>query len=93
MPQQHFDSITSRLPLRVGKYNEKINCVNTMAAALNFADHALTVSPSYAVECAIERVKGAELEVSFALGKVTGIPDGVKEVFRHRSRFPSRRRR
>jgi len=67
------------MPLRVGKYNEKCVCVNTMAAGLRYSDLLLTVSPSYAQECATDPEKGVELEDLFALGKVTGILNGVKE--------------
>jgi len=63
----------------VGKYNKKLKCLNTMAAGLRFADRALTVSPSYAKECASDPEKGVELEELFALGRVTGILNGVKE--------------
>jgi len=79
VPQHYIDSITFKMPLRVGRYNEKINCVNTMAAALRYADRALTVSPSYAVEVSTDPEKGVELEKLFALGNVTGILNGVKE--------------
>eukprot|EP00441_Pelagodinium_beii_P033163 CAMPEP_0197642758 /NCGR_PEP_ID=MMETSP1338-20131121/16322_1 /TAXON_ID=43686 ORGANISM="Pelagodinium beii, Strain RCC1491" /NCGR_SAMPLE_ID=MMETSP1338 /ASSEMBLY_ACC=CAM_ASM_000754 /LENGTH=778 /DNA_ID=CAMNT_0043215927 /DNA_START=62 /DNA_END=2398 /DNA_ORIENTATION=+ len=79
VPQRYIDSITFKMPLRVGKFNEKINCVNTMAAGLRYADRALTVSPSYAVECSSDPEKGVELEKLFALGNVTGILNGVKE--------------
>jgi len=50
-----------------------------MAAGLRYADRALTVSPSYAKECATDPEKGVELEELFALGRVTGILNGVKE--------------
>jgi len=33
--------------------------VNTMAAGLKYCDRALTVSPSYAVECCTDPEKGA----------------------------------
>jgi len=79
VPEHYVDSITFKMPLRVGKYNEKIQCVNTMAAGLRYADRALTVSPSYAVECSTDPEKGVELEKLFGLGKVTGILNGVKE--------------
>jgi len=79
VPQRYIDSITFKMPLRVGRYNEKVNCVNTMAAGLRYADRALTVSPSYAMECSSDPEKGVELEDLFALGKVTGIINGVKE--------------
>jgi granule-bound starch synthase len=79
VPQHYIDSITFKMPLRVGKYNQKVNCINTMAAALRYADRTLTVSPSYAVECSTDPEKGVELEKLFALGNVTGILNGVKE--------------
>jgi granule-bound starch synthase len=50
-----------------------------MAAGLRYSDRALTVSPSYAIECAKDPDKGVELEELFALGRVTGILNGVKE--------------
>jgi granule-bound starch synthase len=73
------DSITFKMPLKVGKFHEKITCVNTMAAGLRYADRVLTVSPSYAVECSTDPEKGVELEDLFAAGRVTGILNGVKE--------------
>merc|ERR1719450_1371489 len=79
VPQQYIDSITFKMPLKVGKYNKKVMCVNTLAAGLRYADRALTVSPSYAKECASDPEKGVELEELFALGRVTGILNGVKE--------------
>jgi len=65
--------------LKVGKYNKKVMCVNTMAAGLRYADRAITVSPTYAKECATDPEKGVELEELFGLGRVTGILNGVKE--------------
>jgi granule-bound starch synthase len=50
-----------------------------MAAGLLYSDRALTVSPSYAVECAKDPDKGVELEELFSVGKITGILNGVKE--------------
>jgi len=79
VPQRYIDSITFKMPLRVGKFNEKVNCVNTMAAGLRYADRALTVSPSYAMECSSDPEKGVELEKLFKLGNVTGVLNGVKE--------------
>jgi granule-bound starch synthase len=79
VPESYIESITSNMPLRVGKFNEKVKCVNTMAAGLIYSDRALTVSPSYAVECARDPDKGVELEELFAAGRVTGILNGVKE--------------
>jgi granule-bound starch synthase len=79
VPESYIESITFKMPLRVGKYNEKVKCVNTMAAGLIYSDRALTVSPSYAMECARDPDKGVELEDLFAAGKVTGILNGVKE--------------
>jgi len=79
VPQQYIDSITFQMPLKVGKYNKKLKCLNTMAAGLRYSDRALTVSPSYAKECATDPEKGVELEELFALGRVTGILNGVKE--------------
>jgi len=85
VPERYIDSITFKfletawMPLRIGKYNEKITCVNTMAAGLKYCDRALTVSPSYAVECCTDPEKGVELESLFTLGKCTGILNGVKE--------------
>eukprot|EP00443_Scrippsiella_acuminata_P063116 CAMPEP_0115390706 /NCGR_PEP_ID=MMETSP0271-20121206/10338_1 /TAXON_ID=71861 /ORGANISM="Scrippsiella trochoidea, Strain CCMP3099" /LENGTH=827 /DNA_ID=CAMNT_0002814253 /DNA_START=55 /DNA_END=2538 /DNA_ORIENTATION=- len=79
VPQAYVDSITFKMPLKVGKYNKKVKCVNTMSAGLRYADRVLTVSPSYARECATDPEKGVELEELFALGRVTGILNGVKE--------------
>lgn len=79
VPQEYIDSITFQMPLKVGKYNKKVKVVNTMAAGLRYCDRALTVSPSYAAECAIDPEKGVELERLFAMAKVTGIVNGVKE--------------
>jgi len=79
VPQPYVDSITFKMPLKVGQYNEKVLCVNTMAAGLRYADRVLTVSPSYAVECSTDPEKGVELEKLFAAGRVTGIINGVKE--------------
>jgi len=79
VPQRYIDSITFKMPLRIGKYNEKETCVNTMAAGLRYSDRVLTVSPSYAVECCTDPEKGVELEELFSLGKCTGILNGVKE--------------
>eukprot|EP00438_Fugacium_kawagutii_P036223 Skav206634 [mRNA] locus=scaffold2313:166059:180766:- [translate_table: standard] len=73
VPERYIDSITFKpMPLRIGKYNEKVTCVNTMAAGLKYCDRALTVSPSYAVECCTDPEKGVELEKLFTLGKCTG---------------------
>eukprot|EP00439_Symbiodinium_sp_Y106_P014766 s260_g2.t1 len=72
VPERYIDSITFKMPLRIGKYNEKMSCINTMAAGLRYADRALTVSPSYAAECCTDPEKGVELEDLFSLGKCTG---------------------
>eukprot|EP00438_Fugacium_kawagutii_P035889 Skav214948 [mRNA] locus=scaffold2244:134350:146475:+ [translate_table: standard] len=37
-----------------------VTCVNTMAAGLKYCDRALTVSPSYAVECCTDPEKGGD---------------------------------
>jgi len=79
VPQEYIDSITFMMPLKVGKYNKKVKCINTMAAGIRYSDRALTVSPSYAREVATDPEKGVELEELFALGRVTGILNGVKE--------------
>jgi len=79
VPEHYVKSITFKMPLQVGKYNEKVDCVNTMAAGLRYADRVLTVSPTYAMECSTDPEKGCELEDLFAMGKVTGILNGVKE--------------
>jgi len=79
IPQQYVDSITFQQPINVGRYNKKQMIVNTMAAGLRYVDRVMTVSPSYAQECAIDPEKGCELEELFALGRVTGIINGVKE--------------
>merc|ERR1712176_23604 len=79
VPERYVDSITFKMPLQVGKQNEKVNCVNTMSAGLKYADRALTVSPSYAVECSTDPEKGVELETLFGQAKVTGILNGIKE--------------
>ncbi|CAK0866518.1 unnamed protein product [Prorocentrum cordatum] len=79
VPQEYIDSITFQMPLKVGKYNKKVKLVNTMAAGILYCDRALTVSPSYAAECAVDPEKGVELERLFAMAKVTGILNGVKE--------------
>jgi len=79
VPQEYIDSITFTMPLKVGKYNKKCKVVNTMAAGLRYCDRALTVSPSYAAECAVDPEKGVELESLFATAKITGILNGVKE--------------
>ena len=50
----------------------QVSCVNTMAAGLRYCDRALTVSPSYAVECCTDPEKGVELESLFTLAKCTG---------------------
>jgi granule-bound starch synthase len=78
VPEKYVDSITLNMPVRVGK-NEKVKCINTMAAGLLYADRALTVSPSYAKECSAGPEKGVELEKLFAAAKITGILNGVKE--------------
>ncbi|CAE8582482.1 unnamed protein product, partial [Polarella glacialis] len=79
VPEHYVKSITFKMPLQVGKYNEKVDCVNTMAAGLRYTDRVLTVSPTYAMECSTDPEKGCELEDLFAMGKVTGILNGVKE--------------
>lgn len=79
VPEHYLDSITFKQSLQVGGSTDRVDCVNTMAAGLRYADRSLTVSPSYAVECSADTVKAAELEHFFAKGKVTGILNGVKE--------------
>jgi granule-bound starch synthase len=79
VPKRFVDSITFKMPLQVGKQSEKVNCVNTMAAGLRYADRALTVSPSYAVEVSTDPEKGVEIESLFKAGRITGILNGVKE--------------
>jgi len=56
-----------------------VDCVNTMAAGLRYADRSLTVSPSYALECSVDTKKAVELQHFFARGKVVGILNGVQE--------------
>eukprot|EP00439_Symbiodinium_sp_Y106_P084116 s109_g24.t3 len=72
VPQRYIDAITFKQPLRIGKYNEKVSCVNTMAAGLRYSDRALTVSPSYAKEITMDPEKGVELEALFKMGNCTG---------------------
>jgi granule-bound starch synthase len=67
------------MPVKAGKFNEKVTCINTMAAGLLYADRALTVSPSYAVEVSTDAKMGVELEGIFAKANITGILNGVKE--------------
>jgi len=80
VPEHYLDSITFRQSLQlVGGSTDRVDCVNTMAAGLRYADRSLTVSPSYALECSADTLKAAELEHFFAKGKVAGILNGVKE--------------
>merc|ERR1719171_209610 len=79
VPQKFIDSITFKMPIKTGKLNKKVDCVNTMAAGLRFSDRVLTVSPTYAVECSTDPEKGVELESFFKAGKASGILNGVKE--------------
>lgn len=81
VPEHYMDSITFKQSLQVGGLIDKVDCVNTMAAGLRYADRSLTVSPSYAVECSADTEKAIELEHFFARGKVTGILNGVQESF------------
>eukprot|EP00913_Durusdinium_trenchii_P001378 g1275.t1 len=67
VPDRYLDSITFKMPLRIGKYNEKVSCINTMSAGLRYSDRAITVSPTYARECVNNPEKGAELEALFHL--------------------------
>jgi len=79
VPQKYIDSITYRMPIKTGKLNKKVMCINTMAAGLQYADRVLTVSPTYALECSTDPERGVELEGLFKLGGCTGILNGVKE--------------
>jgi granule-bound starch synthase len=79
VPQKYIDSITFNMAVKVGKKNKKTSCVNTMAAGLKYCDRVLTVSPTYAIECATDPEKGVELEGLFKQGQVAGILNGVKE--------------
>jgi hypothetical protein len=79
VPQQYMDDITYLMPLKVGKTNEKVKTINTMAAGIRYSDRAFTVSPNYAKDCATDPEKGVELEQLFALGRVSGILNGVKD--------------
>jgi len=79
VPKPYVDKITFNMPLRVGKQNVKVKCINTMAAGLIFSDRVITVSRTYAIECSTDPEKGVELEDLFTAGKVTGILNGVKE--------------
>ncbi|CAK9057406.1 Granule-bound starch synthase 1 [Durusdinium trenchii] len=40
VPDRYLDSITFKMPLRIGKYNEKVSCINTMSAGLRYSDRA-----------------------------------------------------
>ena len=79
VPQKFIDSFTFKMPIKTGKLNKKVACVNSMAAGLRYADRVLTVSPTYAVECSTDPEKGVELEMFFKQGRATGILNGVKE--------------
>jgi len=79
IPQKYIDSITFNQPLKIGPIHKKINCLNTMAAGLKYADIVLTVSPTYAEECCSDPEKGVELQALFTAGRCTGILNGVKE--------------
>eukprot|EP00930_Biecheleria_cincta_P013572 TRINITY_DN1202_c2_g1_i1.p1 TRINITY_DN1202_c2_g1~~TRINITY_DN1202_c2_g1_i1.p1 ORF type:complete len:710 (+),score=160.50 TRINITY_DN1202_c2_g1_i1:89-2218(+) len=79
VPEHYVEKITFEMPVKAGKFNEKVNCINTMAAGLLYADRALTVSPSYAVEVSKDAKFGVELEGLFAKANITGILNGVKE--------------
>eukprot|EP00930_Biecheleria_cincta_P013573 TRINITY_DN1202_c2_g2_i1.p1 TRINITY_DN1202_c2_g2~~TRINITY_DN1202_c2_g2_i1.p1 ORF type:complete len:565 (+),score=96.75 TRINITY_DN1202_c2_g2_i1:199-1695(+) len=81
VPEHYVDSITFKQCLQVGGLIDKVDCVNTMAAGLRYADRSLTVSPSYARECSADTKKAVELEQFFARCKVTGILNGVQEGF------------
>eukprot|EP00931_Biecheleriopsis_adriatica_P114518 TRINITY_DN902_c1_g1_i5.p1 TRINITY_DN902_c1_g1~~TRINITY_DN902_c1_g1_i5.p1 ORF type:complete len:672 (-),score=165.43 TRINITY_DN902_c1_g1_i5:322-2160(-) len=79
VPERYLDSITFKMALRIGKENERVSCVNTMAAGIRYCDRALTVSPTYAKEISTDPEKGVELEDLFSMAKVTGVLNGVKE--------------
>merc|ERR550514_2560768 len=65
VPQKFVDSITFKMPVKTGKLNKKVSCMNTMSAGLIYSDQVLLVSPSYAIECSTDPEKGVELETFF----------------------------
>lgn len=79
VPEMFVDSITFDMSLCPGKDRLKVKCINTMAAGLKYCDQALTVSPTYALECTSDQTKGCELSELFQTARVTGILNGVKE--------------
>ena len=60
---------SSKPPLFVDTKPGQITCVNTMAAGLRYCDRALTVSPSYAVECCTDPEKGGLVDARSSAGK------------------------
>jgi granule-bound starch synthase len=67
------------MPIEVGEFNKKVDCVNHLAANLLYSDLALSVSPTYALEISTDSEKGVELEKLFLHGRSTGILNGIKE--------------
>jgi granule-bound starch synthase len=79
IPQKFVDRITYNMPIQIGEFNQKESCVNHLGAGILFADRALTVSPTYALEIATIPEKGVELQDLYSAKKCTGIVNGIKE--------------
>merc|ERR1719421_1406566 len=79
VPQRFIDEITLNMSIQVGELNEKVACVNHLAAGMKYADYLFTVAPSYAYEIANHPDKGVELEKMFSAKKCIGILNGIKE--------------
>eukprot|EP00929_Paragymnodinium_shiwhaense_P066579 TRINITY_DN333_c0_g2_i1.p1 TRINITY_DN333_c0_g2~~TRINITY_DN333_c0_g2_i1.p1 ORF type:complete len:852 (-),score=216.74 TRINITY_DN333_c0_g2_i1:119-2674(-) len=79
VPQKLVDAITFKMPIQIGEFNKKVACVNHLAAGLVFADRALTVSPTYALEVSTIPEKGVELQDLFSARKCAGVVNGIKE--------------
>jgi granule-bound starch synthase len=80
VPQRFIDNIPFQMPIEIGAFNRKVDCVNHLAAGLLYSDLALSVSPTYALEISTLPEKGVELEKLFLARGITGILNGIKEA-------------
>jgi len=96
LTQDLVDSMSVKQTLKVGKQvkqvkglkskeqieNPNVPIHNFLLGAIKSADLCLTVSPRYAMEVAMDPIKGAEMEDALKAAGIKGILNGVEDIVR-----------
>lgn len=96
LTQDIVDTMSVKQTLKVGKQvkqvkglkskeevsNPNVPVLNFLLGAIKSADLCLTVSPRYAMEVAMDPIKGAEMEDALKAAGIKGILNGVEDIVR-----------